>query len=83
MLPSFRNLPSNNPARKGELAASKQLFGAYNRFAVAPVFTRFEALEFFVWDAHSAPDGEAPPVIRQAASLEEALAGLPLDGEGE
>ena len=77
--PSFPQLPSNDPTRKGELAARKQTFGAFRRFAVAPIFTRFEALEFFVWDAEAARDGEPAPVIRQAASLEEALAGLPIE----
>lgn len=68
----------NNPARKGQLAARKQLFGEFSRYAVAPVYTRFDAVEWFVWDAHtyaSATDA-SPAVIRQEATLAAAVAGL-------
>jgi hypothetical protein len=67
----------NDPTRKGQLAASKRLFGDYRRYAVAPIHTRFDALEWFVWDAMSwEPDGTNPAVIRQASSEEEAVEGL-------
>jgi hypothetical protein len=67
---------ANNPARKGELAARKQTFGDYRRYAVAPVFTRFEAVQWFVWDAE-APDREGhPSIIRQEETLAAAVAGL-------
>jgi hypothetical protein len=75
---SFPVVPANNPALKGKLAAPKQLFGENYRFAVAPVFTRFEAIEWFVWDADVYADElGTPEVIRQAATLEGAVAGLP------
>lgn len=79
---SFSKLPANNPSLKGQPAARKQFFGPRDRYAVAPVHTRFDALEWFVWDAeHSLSDTSHAEVIRQAASLEEALKGLDLDEE--
>jgi len=67
----------NDPSRKGQLAARKRLFGDYHRYAVAPVHTRFDAVEWFVWDAEAySPEGITPAVIRQASSEEEAIAGL-------
>jgi hypothetical protein len=78
----------NNPARKGELAADKQLFGPRSnpyRYAVAPVHGRESVgLGWFVWDAET-PDltqerdpvmGWPPAIIRISTSLEEAVAGL-------
>lgn len=67
----------NNPALAGKLVSTKALFGADSRYAVGAVHTRFDAVEWFVWDAET-PDtitGHAG-VIRQAATKEEALAGL-------
>ena len=48
---SFRSVPKSNPLMKGALAAPKQRFGDSGRYAVAPVHTRFDAVEWFVWDA--------------------------------
>ena len=68
---------ANNPSLKGSLAAPKKYFGENGRFAVAPVHTRFDAVEWFVWDAeHSASDMTHAEIIRQSHSREEALAGL-------
>jgi hypothetical protein len=53
---SYRNL-TNDPSRKGELAAPKRLFGEFSRYAVAPIHTRFGAVEWFVWDAHTYDEG--------------------------
>jgi hypothetical protein len=73
---SFPNNIANNPARKGELAARKQFLRGY-RYAVAPVHTRFGAVEWFVWDAeHPTSEMFNPAVIRQAATLDEAIKGL-------
>ena len=80
---SFPKVPANNPALKGQPAARKQFFGHCSRFAVAPVHTRFDAVEWFVWDASLATDGELAPVICQAATLEEAVRGLPVEDDGE
>ena len=74
---SFSRISENNPSLKGSLAAKKQFFGEGRRYAVAPVHTRFDAVEWFVWDAeHSLSDMSHAEVIRQEATLEEALRGL-------
>jgi len=73
---SFSFIPVNNPALKGQLAAKKKFFDNF-RYAVAPVHTRFDAVEWFVWDAeHPNSKMGRAEVIRQAATLEEALKGL-------
>jgi hypothetical protein len=67
----------NNASLKGSLAARKQFFGDKRRYAVAPIHTRFDAVEWFVWDAeHPLSDMSHAEVIRQAETLEEALRGL-------
>ncbi len=74
---SFPSSLRNEPARKGQLAARKQFFGDNCRYAVAPVHTRFDALEWFVWDAeHPLSTLSRAEVIRQAETLDEALRGL-------
>jgi hypothetical protein len=67
---------TNDPAKRGQPAARKQLFGEYSRYAVAPVHTRFESVEWFVWDAERCNETGSPEVIRQASTLEEAIKGL-------
>ena len=75
---SFKSTYRNEPAKAGQLAARKRVFGDCSRYAVAPVHTRFDAVEWFVWDAeHPWIDGDGKPgVIRQAATLPDALWGL-------
>ena len=75
---SFKTTYRNEPAKAGQLAARKRLFGDCSRYAVAPVHTRFDAVQWFVWDAeHPWVDGDGrPSVIRQADTLESALMGL-------
>lgn len=74
---SFPTTLKNNPELRGSPAARKQRFGENGRYAVAPVHTRFDAVEWFVWDAeHPLSDINHAEVIRQAATLEEALRGL-------
>ena len=65
MTDAFTKTIKNNPMRKGELAAPKRLFGECSRFAVAPIHTRFEAVQWFVWDAHKMDSDGKPDVIRQ------------------
>jgi hypothetical protein len=78
----------NDPSKRGQLAAKKELFGPYSRYAIAPVHTRFDAVEWFVWDAFTREreDSTLPAVIRQEPTKEAALAGLdmsdPFDDEG-
>jgi len=68
---------TNNPALKGSLAKRKMLFGDCSRYAVAPMHTRFDAVQWFVWDADNmdALTGK-PAVIRQADSLADAMRGF-------
>lgn len=76
---SFRRVPPNDPQLCGQPACRKQLFGQHSRYAVAPVHTRFTAVEWFVWDAeHESAIYGRPEVIRQAPTLEKALDGLEL-----
>lgn len=75
---SFSASYQNDPSRKGQLAARKQLFGEFSRYAVAPVHTRFDRVQWFVWDAHTQTSRRdpSPAVIRQEETLAEAIAGL-------
>ena len=67
----------NNASLKGSIAARKQFFGDNRRYAIAPVHTRFDAVEWFVWDAeHPLSDMSHAEVIRQAETMEEALHGF-------
>lgn len=73
----FPTAIANDQARKGQLAAPKQTFGENRRFAVAPLHTRFDAVEWFVWDANVyADENGMPDVIRQESTLDAAIAGL-------
>lgn len=74
---SFSAIAANNPALKGQAAARKQRFGENGRYAVWPVHTRFDAIEWFVADAeHPLSDMSHAEVIRQSPTLEVALDGL-------
>ena len=75
---SFASSYKNDPEKKGQLAARKRLFGDCSRYAVAPVHTRFDAVQWFVWDAEHPwiNDTGKPAIIRQACSLEEAIKDL-------
>lgn len=65
MTDTFTKTIKNNPNLKGRLAARKHLFGECSRFAIAPVHTRFDAVQWFVWDAHRLDTDGKPDVIRQ------------------
>lgn len=67
---------TNNQNLNGSFAGPKVLFGEFNRYAVAPVHTRFDAVEWFVWDAHLLDEAGRPEVIRQAKSFDDAVSGL-------
>ena len=66
-----------NARRKaGQLATKQVLYGENDRDAVAPVHTRFDHVQWFVWDAEKPlPDGGLT-ACRQVATLDEAIAGL-------
>ena len=68
----------NNPKLKGQLAAPKELFGDFSRYAIAPVHTRFDAVQWFVWDAEhpDCTENQRTVVIRQEDTKAQAMAGL-------
>lgn len=66
----------NIPERAGQLATAKLTFGPFRRYAVAAVYTRFDAVEWFVWDADKPDENGSPDVIRQEPTLAKAVAGL-------
>ena len=67
----------NQPHLSGTLAGPKNFFGECKRFAIAPVFTRFDAVSWFTWDAEQTDEVTGGPlVIGQAASLVDAWVGL-------
>lgn len=68
----------NNPNLAGQLAAKKVLFGGCSRYAIAPVHTRFDAVEWFVWDAETIdPLTGHPDVIAQEPTEELAYERVP------
>lgn len=73
---SFSPSIANKPELKGELAAKKRVFGSHSQYAVAPVYTRFEAVEWFVWNVEKPNEYGLPEVIRQAPTLEQAVSGI-------
>ena len=84
-LVSFPSVPANDPRKAGQPACPKQFFGEYKRYAVAPVHTRFDAVEWFVWDAaHENSNARwragkgigSAEVIRQEPTLEAAMRGI-------
>ncbi len=67
----------NKPNHAGQYAGKKELFGEFNRYAVYPVHTRFDDVQWFVTDALDTDDKTGlPKVIRQGASKEEVVKGL-------
>jgi len=66
----------NLPNLAGSLAARKELFGEWKRYAVYPVHTRFDAVQWFVADAFALDEAGMPEIIRQAATKEEAMKGV-------
>lgn len=68
---------TNNPAKAGQLASARVLFGDENRFAVYAVHTRFADVTWFVTDADITDEvtGRAA-VVRQEATAEAAIAGV-------
>ena len=75
--PAMSKSPRNDPSKAGALAGRKVLFGDYSRFAVAPVHTRSDAVEWFVWDAYVTDEVTGlPAVVRQESTREAAVSGL-------
>lgn len=67
----------NDPSKRGQPAARKIIFGELSRYAIAPIYTRFGDVVWFVWDAEkSLDDTHMADVIRQESSFEKAVEGL-------
>lgn len=67
----------NNPNLAGQKAGNPELFGECSRYAVYPVHTRFDAVQWFVADAELLDElTKMPSIIRQADSREAAVKGL-------
>lgn len=77
MTVSFSASLKNDPAKAGQPAAKKQFFGDHRRYAVWPIHTRFDAVEWFVADAeHPLSDTSHAEIIRQEPTMEKAMEGL-------
>jgi hypothetical protein len=64
----------NNPALAGQPAAQKRRFGQNGRYALFPVHSRFDAVDWFIADAeHELSTLHSAEVIRQESTLEAAL----------
>jgi hypothetical protein len=68
--------PINDPSKAGQLASKKIIFGHNGRYAVAAVHTRFDSVQYFVWDAETVDSAGFPTVIRQNANCEAAMHGV-------
>ena len=66
----------NIKQQAGHTAANKHFFGEHNRYAVAPVHTRFKDVAWLVWDANRPDEDGYASVIRQENTRSEAMAGL-------
>ena len=67
----------NYPEQAGNPAGPQELFGDHSRFAVYPVHTRFDTVDWFVTDAETVdPVTGDPLIIRQEPTKEAAMAGL-------
>ena len=66
----------NNPARAGQEASKGEYIGEFKRYRVVPVYTPFNYLQWYVWDAEKPDDNGKPTLIKIASSREEAITGL-------
>jgi len=74
---SFSSPLTNNPMLRGSLSAPKQRFGDFGRYTIAPIHTRFNAVEWVVWDADTIDEATGlAAIIRQTDTIDEALRGL-------
>ena len=75
---SFFNITAeaNAPQFAGRQASAKVFFGEFSRFALFAVHTRFESVQWFVADGESLDKAGLARIVRQAATPEQAVAGL-------
>jgi len=68
----FNKKVRNNKKLAGQLAGKKEFFGKHNRFAIAPVHTRFDSVDWFCRDAEKLDKFGLPEIIGQKDSYREA-----------
>jgi len=73
---AYTPIEPNNPARAGCLASRPFNHGPFGRYRIAAVHTRFDAVEWFVWDAETPDEDGYATVVRQEPTKEAALASL-------
>jgi len=67
----------NDPEKRGQPAVAKVLFGEFSRYAIAPVYTRFDSIVWMVWDAETSfEDTKAADIIRIERKFEDAVKDL-------
>lgn len=76
----------NDSSRPGQYAGAALSFGPIltkgenrgrqRRYRVAPIHTRFGSIEWMVWDTTAENPAGFYPLIRQAATRDEAVGGL-------
>lgn len=62
----------NDPSRRGQLAGQPVRFGAFRRFRIEPVHTRFDSVSWFGYDAERSEEDGSPLCVCIALSLAEA-----------
>ena len=62
----------NDPARKGQRAGRNIFYGEHHRFAVYPVHTRLDAIQWFVADAETPDETGLASIVGQHFSFEDA-----------
>jgi hypothetical protein len=73
------NLQPNDPRQAGRLASNQIRFGDFDRYALAAVHTRFDAVTWMVFDAEQEDELTGKPkIVRQCETVSEALSGFGL-----
>ena len=66
----------NDPSKKGQRASNPVFFGECKRFCAYAIHTRFDAVEWFVFDAEKIDSDGLPDVASQADTFEDATRGF-------
>ncbi len=69
----FPTATPNQKCLAGQFASEKVLFGEFSRFALVAVHTRFEAVQWFVFDAEKVDDLGLTAVVAQADNPSDAV----------
>ncbi len=75
-------IKNNSKLAGAEIKGTSETFGAFGRYRVFAVHTRFDAVQWFVKDAECIDElTELPAVIRKADTKAEAMKGLESESE--